>query len=170
MQCSWITLKPSPPPFVEKLSSTNLVPGAKKVGDHWSLGPRHGSNIGWKFLYSYVIREQAEKKKERNRSYQLKTILLHGETETGSTSHITWGEFCYSFVTLRFKWKSHLFLRPLSFLLMPLMWTQMHNASTMLAESCFQASLQSMGSIILWPSAVFWVVMMANTYWALTLC
>ena len=49
---------------MEKLSSTNLVPGAKNVGDHWSLGPRHGSNIGWIFLYSYVIREQAEKKKK----------------------------------------------------------------------------------------------------------
>ena len=50
---------------MEKLSSTNLVPDAKKVGDHWSLGPRHGSNIGWKLLYSYVIREQAEKKKKK---------------------------------------------------------------------------------------------------------
>ena len=26
---------PPPPPSVEKLSSTKLVPGAKKVGDHW---------------------------------------------------------------------------------------------------------------------------------------
>ena len=30
--------EPSPhPPSVEKLSSTKLVPGAKKVGDHWSM-------------------------------------------------------------------------------------------------------------------------------------
>lgn len=170
MQCSWITLKPSPPPFVEKLSSTNLVPGAKKAGDHWSSGPRHGSNIGWKFSYSYVIREQAEKKKKEIAPTSQRPYCFMGRQKLGLPLTLPEVSSATALLPLRLKWKSHLSLRPLSFLLMPLMWTQTHNASTMLAESCFQASLQSTGSIILWPSAVFWVVIMANTYWVLTLC
>ena len=36
MSCSWIILKLAPhPKSVEKLSSMKLVPGAKKVGDHY---------------------------------------------------------------------------------------------------------------------------------------
>ena len=43
------TIPPPPQPSVEKLSSTKLVPGAKKIGDHCSrtLRYRYTSNLGW---------------------------------------------------------------------------------------------------------------------------
>ena len=127
MQCTWITLKPSLPPFVEKLSSMKLALAAKKVGDHWSLGPRHGSNIGWKFVYSYVINEQAEKKKIKGKKdiapTRQRPYCFMGRQKLGLPLTIAEVSSATALSPLRFKWKTHLSLRPLSFLLMPLMWT-----------------------------------------------
>lgn len=132
----------------------------------WSLGAQHGTNIGWN---SYSLRSLGKGLKKvivppRQRPYRFmgrQGLGLPLLLKVSSAAALS---------PLRFKLKWHLSLSPLSFLLIQLVVTQMKNANKFLAESCFEVSLQYVGSIILWDSHVSSVLIIANIYWVFYSC
>lgn len=130
----------------------------------WPLGAQHGTNIGWD---SYILMSLGKGLKKSNCYYQAKTILLHGETGLGLPLLLKVSSAA-ALPPLRFKLKWHLSLSPLSFLLMLLVVKQMKIVNKFLAESCFEVSLQTVGSIILWDNHVSCVPIIANIYWVST--